>query len=106
MFSYSEAQQLKHYFEDKGFSLISDFTPFEKIWDDRPSIPNDPIFVYPEKYSGESTESKISRILNKIKAEGANAILLAALDEIAWFLNIRGTDVPCNPVVIFFSYIS
>lgn len=68
---------IKHYFEDKGFSLISDFTPFEKIWDDRPSIPNDPIFVYPEKYSGESTESKISRILNKIKAEGANAILLA-----------------------------
>ena len=106
MFSYSEAQQLKHYFEDKEFSLISDFTPFEKIWDDRPSIPNDPIFVYPEKYSGESTESKISRILNKIKAEGANAILLAALDEIAWFLNIRGTDVPCNPVGICFSYIS
>ena len=106
MFSYSEAQQLKHYFEDKEFSLISDFTPFEKIWDDRPSIPNDPIFVYPEKYSGESTESKIYRILNKIKAEGANAILLAALDEIAWFLNIRGTDVPCNPVGICFSYIS
>ena len=106
MFSYSEAQQLKHFLEDKGYSLISDFTPFEKIWNDRPSIPNDPIFAYPEKYSGESTESKISRILNRIKVDGANAILLAALDEIAWFLNIRGTDVPCNPVGICYSYIS
>lgn len=106
MFSYGEALQLKHFLEEKGLSLISDFTPFEKIWNDRPSVPDDPIFVYPEEYSGESLESKVSKILNKIKTEDANAILLAALDEIAWILNIRGTDVPCNPVAICYAYLS
>lgn len=106
MFSYGEAKQLKDYLESKGLSLISDFAPFEKIWNDCPAIPNDPIFVYPEEYSGESLENKVSRISDKIKKEGANAILLAALDEIAWILNIRGTDVPCNPVGICYVYLS
>ena len=106
MFSYSEAKQLKEFFEEKGLSLVSDFTPFEQIWTERPPVPTDPIYVYPEKYSGESLENKISRILAKIKENNANAILLAALDEIAWLLNIRGTDVPCNPVGICYAYIS
>ncbi|WP_455499036.1 aminopeptidase P family protein [Coprobacter sp.] len=106
MFSYDEAKQLKDFLESKGLVLISDFTPFEEIWNDRPEIPRDPIFVYPEKYNGEIFKSKMERISEKIKKEGANAFLLAALDEIAWMLNLRGTDVPCNPVGICYAYLS
>ena len=106
MFSYDEAKQLKDFLESKGLVLISDFTPFEEIWNDRPEIPHDPIFVYPEKYNGEIFKSKMERISEKIKKEGANAFLLAALDEIAWMLNLRGTDVPCNPVGICYAYLS
>ncbi|MCP9613063.1 aminopeptidase P family protein [Coprobacter tertius] len=106
MFPYKEYESLATYFTNKGLTLVTDFSPFDSIWKDRPEIPTDPAFVYDEKYSGESTECKISKILEKIGKDEANAILLSALDEIAWTLNIRGTDVQCNPVAICFAYIS
>ncbi len=71
------------------------------LWiEDRPAIPSDPLFVFDEKYAGESVDSKLTRIRAEIRKAGAEAMVVSALDEIAWLLNIRGNDVEFNPVVI------
>ncbi len=67
---------------------------------DRPAIPSDPLFVFDEQYAGESVESKLTRIRTEVRKAGAEAMVISALDEIAWLLNIRGNDVAFNPVVI------
>ncbi len=71
------------------------------LWvENRPAIPSDPLFVFDEKYAGESVESKLTRIRAEVRKAGAAAMVISALDEIAWLLNIRGNDVAFNPVVI------
>ncbi len=71
------------------------------LWiDGRPAIPSAPLFVFDEQYAGESVDSKLTRIRTEIRKAGAEAMVISALDEIAWLLNIRGNDVEFNPVVI------
>ncbi len=71
------------------------------LWvEGRPAIPAEPLFVFDEKYAGESVDSKLARIRAEIRKAGAQAMVISALDEIAWLLNIRGNDVEFNPVVI------
>ncbi len=71
------------------------------LWvEDRPAIPAEPLFIFDEKYAGESVDSKLTRIRTEIRKAGAEAMVISALDEIAWLLNIRGNDVAFNPVVI------
>ena len=83
-----------------------DFDPIDRIWTDRPALPSDKIFIHDEKYAGESAVSKMARILDSAKAQGAQAYFTSALDEIAWILNIRSNDVPCNPVATSFLYVA
>ena len=73
------------------------------LWTDRPAIPGHKVCLHPLKYAGETTASKISRIRKSLAARGADGLLVTALDEIAWVLNLRGSDVHCNPV--FVSYL-
>ncbi len=71
------------------------------LWiEDRPAIPSAPLFVFDEQYAGESVDSKLTRIRAEVRKVGAEAMVISALDEIAWLLNIRGNDVEFNPVVI------
>ncbi len=71
------------------------------LWiENRPAIPAAPLFVFEEKYAGESVDSKLARVRAEIRKAGADAMVISALDEIAWLLNIRGNDVEFNPVVI------
>ena len=83
-----------------------DFDPIDRIWNDRPSLPSNKIFIHDEKYAGESATSKINRVLADAAAQGAKSYFTSALDEIAWVLNIRSNDVPCNPVATSFLYLS
>lgn len=105
LFSTTVAESMKCYFEKHHISLITDFTPFDKIWLQRPSLPHTPFFVHDEKYSGESATSKIARVMQAVNESGADALLLSALDEIAWLFNIRGTDVNYNPMTYAYAYI-
>lgn len=89
-----------------GLGLKVDFDPTDSVWPDRPAMPSDKIFVHDEKYSGESASSRIARTLEAVKAAGADAYFTAALDEIAWMLNIRSNDVHCSPVAASFLYVS
>ena len=88
---------------ENGITLRTNFDPLKLIWKDRPAIPENPVEIYPLKYAGESTRDKITRIREALREQHADGMLMAALDDIAWTLNLRGTDVHCNPV--FVSYL-
>ena len=89
--------------QENGITLRTNFDPLKLIWKDRPAIPENPVDIYPLKYAGESTRDKITRIREALRERHADGMLMAALDDIAWTLNLRGTDVHCNPV--FVSYL-
>lgn len=84
-----------------SYKMIND--PYKDIWLDRPSIPHNKPFILGMEYTGESCQSKIKRIKEAYQKNQADGIVLSALDEIAWTLNLRGNDVHCNPV--FVSYL-
>lgn len=86
-----------------GITVRTNFDPLERIWTDRPPVPQDKITVHPIEYAGESCASKLERIRARLKDMHAYGMLAAALDDIAWTLNLRGSDVHCNPV--FVSYL-
>ncbi|NOX87967.1 MAG: aminopeptidase P family protein [Calditrichaeota bacterium] len=78
----------------------------DELWDDQPEPPLDPVVVWDDKYAGESVESKLDRIRQKMAAEGCEAHVLTTLDSIAWTFNIRSRDVEYNPVVISYAVIT
>ena len=86
-----------------GITVRTNFDPLEEIWAERPAIPENPVEIQPIEYAGESVSSKIERIRKALRASHADGMLVSALDDIAWTLNLRGTDVHCNPV--FVSYL-
>lgn len=89
-----------------GITLRTNFDPLKVIWKDRPAIPSDMAIVHPQKYAGESAQSKIARIRQELRERHVEGMLVSALDDIAWALNIRGTDVHCNPVVVSYLLIT
>ena len=89
-----------------GITLRTNFDPLEQIWQDRPPIPLNPVEEYPLAYAGEAANVKIARIRQALRKLHADGMLMAALDDIAWTLNLRGTDVRCNPVFVSYLLIS
>ena len=89
--------------KEGGITVRTNFDPLAEIWKDRPEISLNPIEIQPLEYAGESAESKLERIRQAIRTRHACGILVSTLDDIAWTLNLRGTDVHCNPV--FVSYL-
>ena len=86
-----------------GITVRTNFDPLAVIWTNQPPIPVTPIEVHSLEYAGESTTSKLSRIRMALRSLHADGMLVSALDDIAWTLNLRGGDVHCNPV--FVSYL-
>ena len=86
----------------KGWSIClqSIDNPFQSIWTDRPPLPAGKAFIHEAAYAGKSCLEKLTDIRSRMSEAEADALLLSALDEIAWTLNIRGKDIHCNPVVI------
>ena len=86
-----------------GITLRTNLDPLEQIWENRPSLPANPVEIQPLEYAGEPLASKVARIRKSLRELHADGMLVSALDDIAWTLNLRGTDVHCNPV--FVSYL-
>ena len=101
--SMQEAAGLRKELQTYGLELTLVEDPFQYIWNDRPSLPQTPVFIHGLEYAGVSCSEKISKIKEAIKNNGATSIILSSLDEIAWTLNLRGDDVHCNP--LFISYL-
>ena len=92
--------------KEGGFTLRTNLDPLRQIWSGRPPIPENPVELYPLIYAGETTASKIARIRQALRKQHADGMLMSALDDIAWTLNLRGTDVHCNPVFVSYLLIS
>jgi Xaa-Pro aminopeptidase len=89
-----------------GLTLRTNFDPLRQLWRQRPPIPEHPVEIYPLEYAGEPARDKIARIRQALRQQHADGMLMAALDDIAWTLNLRGTDVHCNPVFVGYLLIS
>ena len=106
LFSVSAVSALKGALSAAGLTLDTCFAPIDEIWTDRPALPDDAIFLHDDKYAGESAASKVKRVLAAAAGHGANGVFVSALDEIAWVLNVRSSDVAYNPVATAFLYLN
>lgn len=86
-----------------GITLRTNFDPLRDIWTDRPAIPQNPVEIQPVEYAGVDTKEKLAQIRKSLARQHADGMLVSSLDDIAWILNLRGSDVHCNPV--FVSYL-
>lgn len=106
-FSISLAQRLEQELNDNGIKLDDNFPQFDYIYKERPSRPMNKLFVHDEEIAGESVDSKVSRVLAEMKSELANAVMLSALDDIAWVTNVRtANDISFSPVFVSYLYLS
>lgn len=105
-FSISYAQRLEQELGDNGVKLHTEFPVFDYIYPDRPARPMNPLFVHDENIVGVTTDTKMKAIMEEVKPELANAILLSSLDDIAWATNLRAAnDIAYSPVFVAFLYI-
>lgn len=105
-FSISYAQRLEQELGDNGVKLNTEFPVFDYIYPDRPARPMNPLFVHDENIVGVTTDRKMEAIMEEVKPELANAILLSSLDDIAWATNLRAAnDIAYSPVFVAFLYI-
>lgn len=99
VFSVDQVRQLETAVKGKEISLKIDKDLIGELWEDRPEIPNGEIFIHDLKYAGKSRVEKLNEVREEMQKQGASHYLLTSLDDIAWLLNVRGSDVPNNPVV-------
>lgn len=100
MFSAEEVERMQAELQKCQIEVKSISDPLDKLWTDRPPMPEAPAFIYETQYAGKSSIEKIAIIRKELKKCNAKALFLSALDEIAWTLNLRGNDVHCNPVLV------
>lgn len=106
VFSIASTYEMKRELEEAGLKLDVDFDPADTVWDGRPALPQDKVFIHDDQYAGQPAAEKIKEVLANARSQGASSAFISALDEIAWILNIRSRDVACNPVATAFLYLS
>lgn len=99
--TYAECSDLKTDLKHNGgINVRTNLDILDRIWTDRPSVPLNPVSIQPIEYAGESCHDKLGRIRSSLLHRGAGGMLMTQLDDIAWTLNLRGTDVHCTPVFV------
>ena len=106
VFSVKEVEKLRQALAAKQVTLNIEHDLVGEIWPDRPARPAGPIFLHDVRFSGEPRAGKLARIRDQMQQQHSDVLLLAALDDIAWTLNIRGSDVTCNPVAVSYAVIT
>ena len=106
LLSVDQQRNYQALFSAAHLTLATTFDPFPELWSNRVAMPHGLATVYPQQYAGQSCTEKIAQLRTHLESEQCEVLLLSALDEIAWTLNIRGTDVSCNPVVISYLLIT
>lgn len=89
-----------------GITVRTNLDPLDIVWTDRPQIPASKVEVQPIELAGETVASKLTRIRKALRGLHADGMLMSALDDVAWTLNLRGTDVHCTPVFVSYLLIS
>ena len=106
LFSCVEANRLERFCGENGFMLATEFYPADRIWANRPARPASLAFVHDEAIAGETVDSKVERVMEIVEAQGADAMFIASLDEIAWLYNLRAADIEFTPVAIAYALVS
>lgn len=96
----AEGEELEDALGVKDIAIACQEDLVGEIWEDRPVLPAEPVWVLDVKYAGKDAEDKIGDLRKKMEDCGATVHILTTLDDIVWLLNIRGNDVDCNPVVL------
>lgn len=99
-------KRLEDKLKEKSVQIAFDEDLVDELWENRPELSAEPAFLLDVKYSGKSTEDKLAMIRETMKNEKASTFILTSLDDIAWLFNIRGNDIPCNPVVLSYAVIT
>lgn len=104
--SHEELERIRINLSVYGIKMALDIDLIDKIWENRPSIPNKKVFLHKEEYSGESAASRIERTKKELAKYGANTSIITMIDEVAWLMNLRGYDVDYNPVAVSYAIVS
>lgn len=105
-FSISQAQRIQQELNDNNINFNDHFDAIAKIWTDRPERPKNKLFVHDETIVGETVDSKMQRLMTEVKGELGNAVMLSALDDIAWVTNVRTTnDIAFSPIFVAYLYV-
>lgn len=105
-YSANQYKDLLKISEKNNFKIDMSKDLLEEVWSDRPSLPQDEIFIHDEKYCGKSASEKINEVRKAMKKDEAENYLLTSLDDIAWLFNIRGKDISFNPVALSYAIIT
>lgn len=100
------ANTVKSGLEPLGIHVNGHVDLLGPIWENRPSLPANAAYLLPIENTGKSTSDKLAEVRAELKKQHVESHLISSLDDIAWLLNIRGTDVNCNPVVLAFVYLT
>lgn len=103
--SMGEGQEYEDELCPKGINIHYSEDLIDAVWEDRPSLSTKPAFFLEEKYSGESTTSKLERVRAKMAEQGATAHIIASLDDVCWLLNVRGDDVDFFPLMLSYAIV-
>ena len=106
VYAASDAKALKTRLDAKEIKLETSLDPFAEVWENRPEIPQNKVFLLPDDVTGESTKSKIERINAELDKLDADGLIAVTLDAVAWIFNMRGSDVDFNPVAVAYGYVS
>ena len=105
-FCVDESEKMDRQFSEYGITMRTDFPMFDFFWEERPARPLNPLFIHDEDIVGETVDSKIGRVLEQVERSGADAILVSALDDIAWITNLRSAgDISFSPVFVSYLYL-
>ncbi|MDE5849520.1 MAG: aminopeptidase P family protein [Muribaculaceae bacterium] len=105
-FCVDESEKMDRQFSEYGITMRTDFPMFDFFWEERPARPLNPLFIHDEDIVGETVDSKIGRVLEQVESSGADAILVSALDDIAWITNLRSAgDISFSPVFVSYLYL-
>ncbi len=96
----AEGEKYARLLAKKGAKVASGRDLVGEIWQDRPALSAEPVFELDVRYAGQERSEKLHNLFDAMDKEGADALVLTSLDDIAWLLNIRGGDVAYNPVVL------
>lgn len=105
-YSTNQYKELLKIATKNNFNINMDKDLLEEIWNDRPSLPEDKIFVHDEKYCGKSVKEKLNEVRKHMKENEVQNYLVTSLDDIAWLFNIRGNDILFNPVALSYAIIT
>ena len=106
VFAMSNAADLEGDLYKYGISLVTDYSAPDALWENRPQLPDAPVRIQPMEWAGEDVRSKVGRVMDEVERQGCSQILVSQLDEVAWLLNLRGSDVHCNPVFVSYCLVS